>query len=127
MKFYIRPAHNSRERSPRWHKDILQRVAYYYHEENSYIDTADGRLRPLFVQATDIILSHPPASTWRRRPIRNVSPRLVRLANWTLDQVAYTQGWGFLGWAVLGAKWTLSCLALMVMVRQSSSMTDTTH
>jgi hypothetical protein len=86
------------------------------HEENSFLDWEDGKLRPLIVQATDLLIKEPNDTTWTRTFIQNVSPLIVRVANWTIDLLNERTDWTFLDWAALVGKWIVSCIALLFLV-----------
>ena len=116
MESIIPAGHNTRATSARWYKDMMQREDPIYHQENSYL-AADGRVRGLVVQATDIVYGGARNSTWDRTFVRNISPSVVRLASWTIDQLADTRGWTKRDWVWLVGKWGLSCLGLIFLVQ----------
>jgi hypothetical protein len=113
----LEPGKVTQESFTRWFKDILQREEFVIHEENSFLDPSDGRLTALVVQATDMVFDGPDNSTWSRDFVRNVSPLVVRVSNWTIDLLADTNGWTKGDWAGLVGKWGLSCFGLLILVR----------
>jgi hypothetical protein len=93
----------------------MQREDPIIHEENSFL-AANGRVAGLVVQATDLVYGGADNSTWSRTFVRNISPSVLRLASWTIDQLSNTTGWTKRDWAWLVGKWGLSCLGLIFLV-----------
>ena len=99
------------------HRDILQRVLDSP-EEDRYLSPTDGHLSKLVVQAVDDVYDTQARTTWRRTFVRNVSPLMVRIANWAINSVPLDKAlWSGEDWALVCAKWLLACVLLMGVVR----------
>lgn len=116
------------------HLDVFHRY-YIGLEDDQYLDPLNDRVRRLFVQTIDRIYDTDNDTSWRRTYVRNVSPRLLRLAWWSRAGLlmakkghATKQGtaWKSLQarttsltadqWAQLGLRWLPSCIGLLVLV-----------
>jgi hypothetical protein len=85
------------------------------------IDPASGKFLRLCVQTRDSFCSLP-NSTWDRTVIRNVAPRLFRLATLPLKAVPIerrhdTTLWTTADWASVAGLWLLSSLGISILVR----------
>ncbi|KAK5083434.1 hypothetical protein LTS08_003627 [Lithohypha guttulata] len=117
------------------HLDVFRR-GRKLNNDDYYLDPLNGKLRKLFVQTTDTIYeSNTDVRSWRRTYIRNVSPRLIRLAFWPysaapssrathklkrrdiLDKVnSKTADWDQSHWVAVGARWLPACIGLLVLM-----------
>lgn len=100
----------------RRHKDVMQRV-WKGAVDDRYMSPWDGHVAKLVVQATDEVYHAPNYVTWRRTFVRNVSPIMLRLANWPMSKVTVdaTQ-WTDEEWTSVCLKWLPACVALMAVV-----------
>lgn len=99
------------------HRDVLQRVLDSP-EEDRYLSPTDGHLSKLVVQAVDDVYDAQARSTWRRTFVRNVSPPMVRIANWAINSVPLEKAhWSGEDWLLICAKWLPACILLMCVVR----------
>jgi len=100
----------------RRHRDVMQRV-WKGAVDDRYLSPWDGHVAKLVVQATDEVYSAPNNVTWRRTFVRNVSPIMLRLANWPISSVTVdaTQ-WTDQEWTSVCLKWLPACVALMAVV-----------
>ncbi|ERF72849.1 hypothetical protein EPUS_04284 [Endocarpon pusillum Z07020] len=95
------------------HRDVLQRVLDSP-EDDRYLSPTDGHLSKLVVQAVDDVYDTRARSTWRRTFMRDVSPLMVRIANWAINSVPLDKAhWSGEDWALVSAKWLLACVLLM--------------
>lgn len=98
------------------HRDCMARV-WQGAEDDRYLSPFDGHISKLLVQCTDEIYENPGTSSYRRTYIRNVSTRMLRLANWPTSHFDFVKNeyreYGT-GWLI--AKWIPACLALTVMI-----------
>jgi hypothetical protein len=85
------------------------------------IDPASGKFKRLCVQTRDSFCQLP-NSTWDRTIIRNVAPRLFRLATLSVRVVPLerrhdTTLWTKKDWAAAAGVWFLSSLGISILVR----------
>jgi hypothetical protein len=69
------------------HRDCKGRI-WIGPEDDRYLNPHDGRLVELVVQTTDELMRRPTNSTWKRAPIRNVTPLMLRIVCWTMSTVS---------------------------------------
>lgn len=85
--------------------------------DDRYISPWDGHISKLLVQCTDEIYGAAGNTTYRRTYIRNVSTKMLRLANWPTKHFDWVAGrYKYGGTGLLVAKWIPACIALTVMV-----------
>ncbi|KAF4539923.1 3-hydroxyisobutyrate dehydrogenase [Lasiodiplodia theobromae] len=114
--FYQEPAWKYDQAYSYRHRDGMTRV-WQGAEDDRYISPYDGHIAKLVVQCTDEIYENPGNSTYRRTYIRNVSTKMLRLANWPTSHFDFEKGeYREFGTGWLVAKWIPTCLALTVMI-----------
>ncbi|KAJ9627151.1 hypothetical protein H2203_003612 [Taxawa tesnikishii (nom. ined.)] len=85
--------------------------------DDRYISPWDGHISKLLVQCTDEIYGAAGNTTYRRTYIRNVSTKMLRLANWPTKHFDWVAGrYKYGGTGLLVAKWIPACIALTVMI-----------
>ncbi|MCJ1470844.1 hypothetical protein MMC07_009491 [Pseudocyphellaria aurata] len=72
----------------RHHRDMMSRRKHFV-AEDYYLSPFDCHLAKLVVQSAQEVYDAKPNSTWRRTFIRNMSPYMLRVANWVLDTVPH--------------------------------------
>lgn len=115
------------------HLDVFHR-GYKGLDDEQCLDPLDGRVRKLFVQVTNQIYDEINDTTWRRTYIKNISPRLIRLAWWPyagspLAQPSYsnkggikqrfksrTKAWTNEHWTRVALRWVPACAGLLIVV-----------
>jgi len=90
--------------------------------EDRFIGPIDGRLIRLVVQSTKESYDSKNKTTWRRTYINNVSPYIVRLANWP-QSVKYgrIESWKRKDWIYAGLRWLVSSIALLIVVSSTNT------
>ena len=68
------------------HRDVMARPRHFS-PEDYYLSPFDGHLAKLVVQSAQEVYDAKPNSTWRRTFVRNMSPFMLRVANWVLETV----------------------------------------
>lgn len=116
------------------HLDVFRR-GKVSRRDDYYLDPLNGKLRKLFVQTIDEVYERNSDShSWRRTYIRNISPRLIRLAWWPfanaptsrsshrlkvhgLSRVnSRTTGWDQSHWTQVGLRWLPACIGLLIVM-----------
>ena len=115
------------------HLDVFHRK-YEGLVDDQFLDPLDGRVRRLIVQATGPLYDTENDTTWRRTYVRNVSPKLIRLAWWPFATLPYDESeaakgdgikkkinakkeiWATEHWTKLGLLWLPTCVGLLVLV-----------
>ncbi|KAL1615920.1 hypothetical protein SLS54_008754 [Diplodia seriata] len=114
--FYQEPAWKYDPSYSYRHRDGMTRV-WQGAEDDRYLSPYDGHIAKLVVQCTDDIYENPGNSTYRRTYIRNVSTKMLRLANWPTSHFDFAKGeYREFGTGWLIAKWIPACLALTVWI-----------
>lgn len=98
----------------------MLRRAKDFSPEDYYLSPFDTHMAKLVVQCAQEVYDAQPNSTWRRTFIRNMSPFMLRVANWVLDTVpledrSMTAEEIF----VLVAKWIPASAALLILVSRT--------
>lgn len=98
------------------HRDMMSRRKEFI-SEDYYLSPFDCHLAKLVVQSAQEVYDARPNSTWRRTFIRNMSPYMLRVANWVLDTVpsddrSMTAEEIF----ILVAKWVPASAMLLILV-----------
>jgi len=95
---------------------------YHGAAEDRCLSTEDAKLIRLVVQATDEIYNGDENSTWQRTYMRDVSPLILRVANWPMSGLdSQPDGTRALAWAFLAMKWLPACITVFPMVRSHAS------
>lgn len=84
-------------------------------EGDRYIQPSDGRLRNVYVQATEYVRENaaPNSSTWRRTHIRNVGPKALSIAYWPMSTAPVDANeWSLSDAVLVGVKWVPATIAL---------------
>lgn len=82
------------------------------------ISTRDVHLGKAMIQCADSIYESDTATTWRRTFIRNMSPMMIRLANWPTNAVpVHRKDWQSNDWTRVVLIWPLACMGLCIAVR----------
>lgn len=102
----------------------MLRRAKDFSPEDYYLSPFDTHMAKLVVQCAQEVYDAQPNSTWRRTFIRNMSPFMLRVANWVLDTVpledrSMTAEEIF----VLVAKWIPASAALLILMTYPTSVT----
>lgn len=99
------------------HQDSMSEV-YRGTAEDRCLSTEDAKLIRLVVQATHDVYNGDENSTWRRTYMRDVGPRILRVANWPMSGLdSLPEGTRALAWAFLALKWLPACVTVFPMVR----------
>lgn len=89
--------------------------------EDFYLSPTDCHLAKLMVQCSQEVFDANPNSTWRRTFVRDVSPWLLRVANWVLrsipneDRPMTTEEI-----STVAAKWLPANIAILFLVSENS-------
>lgn len=91
--------------------------ATHFMPEDYYLSPTDFHLAKLMVQCSQEVYDANPNSTWRRTFVRDVSPLLLRVANWALESIP-TEERPMTGeeYVRVGAKWIPANIALLILV-----------
>lgn len=91
--------------------------AKYFSPEDYYLSPYDCHLAKLVVQSAQEVYDAKPNGTWRRTFIRNMSPLMLRVANWVLETVP-AEDRPMTGEEIfaLVVKWIPASVALLVLV-----------
>lgn len=91
--------------------------AKYFSPEDYYLSPFDCHLAKLVVQSAQEVYDAKPNSTWRRTFIRNMSPYILRVANWVLETVPIEdRSMTAEEMLVLIAKWIPASALLLILV-----------
>lgn len=120
------------------HLDVFRRE-YESRNDDVYLDPINGKIRKLFVQCTRAIYENPNDTSWRRTYVKDISPRIIRLAYWPYSGVpnsrsgrskkrtakamldSRTADWDKNHWTQVGARCIPACLGLLILVSSSFS------
>lgn len=103
------------------HRDSMSQV-YRGAAEDRCLSPEDAKLIRLVVQATDDIYNADENSTWQRTYMRDVSPLILRVANWPMSGLdSQPDSTRVLAWAFLAMKWLPACIMVFPMVRSHAS------
>lgn len=91
----------------------------HFMPEDFYLSPTDCHLAKLMVQCSQEVFDANPNSTWRRTFIRNVSPLVLRVANWVLESIP-SEDRPMTGEeiAILVAKWLPANIAILFLVSE---------
>ena len=112
--FHLLPELEYDTTETRRHHDALGRE-WTGTPDDRYLSPFDGRPKQLIVQTTDSLYDVPGNTTYRRTFIRNVSPFMMRLADWAIgdkDLEDITRD----DLPMLVLRWIPACFGLIVMV-----------
>lgn len=87
--------------------------------EDFYLSPTDCHLAKLMVQCSQEVFDANPNSTWRRTFVRDVSPLLLRVANWALRSIP-NEDRPMTGEeiAIMVAKWLPASIAILFLVSE---------
>ena len=98
------------------HRDLMQRV-YKGTEDDRYISPWDGHVAKLVVQSAQEVYDGAQNSTWRRTFVRNISPALIKLANFPFSKAPTDPGvWTGSDWTMVCVRWLPACAGLVFVV-----------
>lgn len=94
----------------------------HFMPEDFYLSPTDCHLAKLMVQCSQEVYDANPNSTWRRTFVRDVSPLLLRVANWALKSIP-NEDRPMTGEeiAIVVAKWLPANIALLLLVSEKFS------
>jgi hypothetical protein len=83
--------------------------------DDRYLSPYDGRPKQLVVQTTDSLYDMRSNTTYRRTFIRNISPFMIRLADWAIGDKDF-EDITHDAWPMVILRWIPASCALIVMV-----------
>ena len=108
-------------------------------DQARYLDPINGRLRKVKVQTVFPQIRKQDNISWAQiKGVKNISPRILRLAYWPFSVVpevdasrlgkpspikkfrAARRAWDTRDWAIIGLCWLPACVGLSVLVRRSA-------
>jgi hypothetical protein len=103
-------------RGNRRHRDVFGRLVDKP-DADQYLSPWDGHLTKLVVQSVDDVYDAQPNSTWRRTFVRNISPLIIRMAQWPFSSVPKDGAEvGIEDWAIITGKWLVATCVLTLVV-----------
>jgi hypothetical protein len=84
---------------------------------DQYLSPWDGHLAKLVVESVDDVYDAEPNCSWIRTFVRNVSPLMLRMAQWPFSSIPKDRvGVGIEVWAVAIGKWLVATCVLTLVV-----------
>lgn len=91
--------------------------AKYFSPEDYYLSPFDCHLSKLVIQSAQEVYDAQPNGTWRRTFIRDMSPYMLRVANWVLETIPIEdRSMTAEEIIVLLAKWIPASVMLLILV-----------